>query len=120
MKNLICVLLVVLLIGAGTPAFAKDSEVDCNCTKGGIGLMMGGFVVGFGVRTFNTLTGCNNAFGVGVGLGSATFGCQIGFGFNEGIIGLGINFIGEEKTTSVGFGLGYDYSDCRMVWPYED
>ncbi|MCU0600605.1 MAG: hypothetical protein MUE70_15265 [Desulfobacterales bacterium] len=120
MKKIICVLLVVLLIGAGVPAFAKDSQVDCNCTKGGIGLMMGSFVFGLGVRTFNTLKGCNNAFGVGVGLGSETLGCMIGFGFNEGVIGLGINFVGEEKTTSVGFGLGFDGSDCRMVWPYEE
>jgi hypothetical protein len=120
MKRFIPVLLVIIFIGFATTVFAKDSEVDCDCKKGGLGLQMGNFVVGIGVRTFNTLIGCNNAFGVGVGLGSETCGIQIGGGFNEGLLGFGIAFRGSETTTSVGFGIGYDYSDCRMVWPYED
>ncbi|MFZ2632182.1 MAG: hypothetical protein WA081_14660 [Desulfosalsimonadaceae bacterium] len=120
MKKLIPVLLVIVFIGFGTSAFAKDSEIDCDCTKGGLGLQMGDFVVGFGVRTFNSITGCDNNFGIGVGLGSETCGIRIGFGFNEGLIGFGIAFRGPETTTSAGFGIGYDYSDCRMVWPYED
>ncbi|RJP84057.1 MAG: hypothetical protein C4518_19280 [Desulfobacteraceae bacterium] len=120
MKKLISVLLVIVFIGFGTSAFAKDSELDCDCKKGGLGLMMGNFVAGFGVRTFNNKVGCDNNFGIGIGLGGETFGVLIGFGFNEGMIGFGVSFKGPETTTSAGFGLGYDCSDCRMVWPYED
>jgi hypothetical protein len=120
MKRFISVLLVIIIIGFATTAFAKDSEIDCNCKRGGLGLMIGGFVAGFGVRTFNNKIGCDNNFGIGFGLGGETFGVIIGLGFNEGVLGFGINFKGAEKTTSAGFGFGYDYSDCRMVWPYED
>ena len=120
MKKFIPVLLVIVFIGFGTSAFAKDSEIDCDCKKGGLGLQMGNFVVGFGVRTFNNKIGCDNNFGIGIGLGGETFGVIIGAGFNDGLIGFGIAFKGPETTTSAGFGLGYDYGDCRMVWPYED
>lgn len=120
MKKCISVLLLIAFIGIGTTAFAKDSECDCDCEKGGLGLDLGGFVVGFGVRTFNNKIGCDNSFGIGIGFGGETCGILIGFGFNEGIIGLGMTFKGSETTTSAGLGFGYDYSDCRMVWPYED
>ena len=120
MRKVITLLLVVMFMGCGTPAFAQDSTVDCDCKKGGLGLKIGNFVVGFGVKNYNTLLGCNKNIGIGIVLGGETSGFIMGFGFDTGVIGLGMAFRGPEETTSMGFGIGYDYGDCRMVWPYEE
>lgn len=120
MKRIVVLMLVMVFMGCGIPAFAGDTAVDCDCKKGGLGLKIGNFVVGFGVKNYNTLLGCNHNIGVGFVLGGETAGIIVGFGYDTGVIGLGLAFRGPEKTTSMGLGLGYDYGDCRMVWPYEE
>jgi hypothetical protein len=121
MKKYAVTLLLIVFMSCGSIAFAQEIEcVDCDCEKGGLGLKLGNFVAGFGVRTFNSIVGCNNNIGIGIGIGSETNGSQIGFGYNDGVIGLGIAFKGPETTTSIGFGIGYDYGDCRLVWPYDE
>ncbi len=119
-RKLGAMLLIVAFLSCAIPARAEDSECDCDCKKGGLGLMLAGFVVGFGVRSFNTVLGCDAGYGVGIGLGSDTHQMRIGGGYNQGIIGFGFTFKGPEKTRIVGLAIGYDYSDCRMVWPYEE
>lgn len=120
MKRISVLFLLIAFISSGSVAYAKDSECDCDCKKGGLGLMLAGFVIGVGARTMNTVLGCDNSIGVGVGMGSELRQVRFGVGYNEGVVGLGITFRGPEKTTVTGFVIGYDYSDCRMVWPYEE
>ena len=118
-KNVVmCVLLV--FIGCGSLAYGYDSECECDCKKGGLGLKIHNFVCGFGFKTFNSIVGCDRNIGIGIGLGSETSRVQFGFAYNDGLLGLGLGFKGPEKTTSVGLSVGYDYGDCRMVWPYEE
>lgn len=81
MRRVSALLLLIVLIGSVPPAYAKDSE--CDCKKGGLGLMLAGFVAGFGVRTFNTVYGCDNS--VGVGLGSEKHQVRLGAGYSEGV-----------------------------------
>lgn len=120
MKRTLILLVLIASMACAQVAYAEDSECDCNCKKGGLGLMLAGFVVGFGVRTFNTVYGCDNSIGVGMGIGSEKHQMRIGAGYNEGVFVVGFTFRGPEKTTAAGFGIGWDYSDCRMVWPYEE
>ncbi len=137
MKKCTVLLVVIMLFCFGEVAFADEfvsadevtsteetdfaeEGIDCDCEKGGMGIKIDNFVIGFGARTFNCVKGCNNSVGIGVGIGSETNGARLGFGYNDGVIGLGINFTGSEKTRSFGFGIGYDYGDCRMVWPIEE
>jgi hypothetical protein len=120
MRKCIAMCLLVVFLGCGSNAFAADSDCDCNCRKGGLGIKIGKFVVGFGVRKFNTKLGCNNQVGLFLGLGSETAGFGLGFGYNDGVIGIGFGLRGPETTTSMGLGIGYDYGDCRMVWPIEE
>jgi hypothetical protein len=120
MKKIASLLLLIAFIFCGPLAHAKDSECDCDCKKGGLGIMIAGFVIGVGARTMNTVLGCDNSIGVGVGMGSELHQVRLGVGYNEGVVGLGLTFRGPKKTTVTGFVIGYDYSDCRMVWPYEE
>jgi len=120
MKKCIAMFLLVAFLGCGSTLMAADSECDCNCTKGGLGLKIGKFVVGFGVKHYNTKMGCTKNFGVMFGLGGETSMFGLGFGFDQGTLGLGLFLRGSESTTTFGFGAGYDYSDCRMVWPIEE
>jgi len=120
MKKFMATLLVIFFIGGGTLAFADDGAVDCDCKKGGLGLKFGNFVIGFGARTYNSQAVCSTSIGTGLVLGSASNGLMIGVGYTDGVIGFGFTFIGPEKKTTFGLGIGYDYGDCRMVWPYEE
>jgi hypothetical protein len=120
MKNILTLLVALSFILCGTAAFAGDSTTDCDCKKGGLGLKLGSFVIGLGVRSYNSHVECSKTIGIGLGLGSASNGLQIGFGYTDGVVGFGFAYKGTEKTYSVGLGLGYDYGDCRMVWPYEE
>jgi hypothetical protein len=120
MKKFMATLLVISFIGCGTLAFAGDGTIDCDCKKGGLGLKLGNFVIGFGARTYNSQAECSKAIGPALLLGSASNCFIIGVNYNEGVIGVGFAYKGPEKTSGFGIGLGYDYSDCRMVWPYEE
>lgn len=120
MKRIVAGMLVMVFMGYGMPVFADDSVVDCDCKKGGLGLKIDNFVIGFGVKNYKTLLGCNRNIGVGFVLGGETSGFIVGFGYDSGVVGVGFALRGPEETTSVGFGIGYDYGDCRMVWPYEE
>ena len=120
MKKFVAMCLLICFVGCGSLAYAADSVQDCNCKKGGLGLKVGKFVVGFGVKNFSSGQGCNKNFGIMFLLGSETGGFGLGFGFDQGVIGFGLGFKGPDNMTTFGFGLGYDYGDCRMVWPYEE
>jgi hypothetical protein len=120
MKLFMVTLLLISFIGCGTLAFASDSTCDCNCKTGGLGIKLSKFVCGFGFKTFNSQTGCDKNVGIGIGLGSELHRIQFGFGFDEGVFGIGIGFKGPETTTSMGFSIGINYGDCRMVWPIEE
>ncbi len=120
MKKVLAAWCILAFLSLGTSAYGADETCDCNCTKGGLGLKIGNFVLGFGVKSYNTVLGCNRNIGVGFVLGGETGGLILGFGYDQGVVGLGFAFRGPETTTSLGFGVGYDYGDCRMVWPYEE
>jgi hypothetical protein len=120
MKKFISMFLLIAFIGCGSLAYAGDSENDCNCTKGGLGLKISRFVVGFGVKHFNSKPGCDTAVGLGIGLGSDQSQVRFGFGFDSGVLSIGLTFKGEYETVGMGFGVGLDYGDCRMVWPIEE
>jgi hypothetical protein len=120
MNKCVATFLLIAFIGCGTLAFAGGSEYDCNCKTGGLGLKISKFICGFGFKTFNSHLGCDKNVGIGVGLGSELHRVQFGFGFDEGVLGFGLGFKGPEQTTFVGFSLGYNYGDCRMVWPIEE
>ena len=120
MKKCIAMLLLIVFLGCGSTLMAADSDCDCNCTKGGLGLKIGKFVIGLGVRKYNTKIGCNHQYGFLLALGGETSSFGLGLGYNDGVIGFGFGFRGPETTTSIGLGLGYDYGDCRMVWPIEE
>jgi hypothetical protein len=99
----------------GNLAFAQ--EEGCDCQKGGIGLKIGKFVAAFGVKSYYSLTGCNTVNGVGVGSKIGDSRYQLGFGFDNGVLNLGILSEGPETTKGGGFSIGYDYGKCRLVWP---
>jgi hypothetical protein len=120
MKKCLAMGMLIFCIICGSAAHAADSECDCNCKKGGMGLKIGKFVVGFGVKKFNSATECDNNIGIGIGIGNSQTQMRMGFGYDTGVIGMGIAFKGEFETISMGLGLGYDYGDCRMVWPIEE
>ena len=120
MKKIFTILITLALIHCGTLAFAGDSTTDCDCKKGGIGIPIGKFFIGFGAKTFNSQAECFKSIGIGLSMGSFTNGLIIGFGYTDGVIGFGITFRGTEKTFTIGPAIGYDYGDCRLVWPYEE
>jgi hypothetical protein len=120
MKRYIVTALFLMIVLTGSIAFAEGSKTDCNCKKFGLGIPIGKFFIGFGGRTFNSIQGCNTNFALGVVLGGDNGGAFVGPGYNEGIISLGLGVKGPETTTGFGFGIGYDYGDCRLVWPYEE
>ncbi len=120
MKKYIVALMVVLFLGCGMPVFAADSETDCECVKGGIGLPLGRIVIGVGFRQYNAKPDCETSIGIGLGVGGEKARIQIGGGYNQGVIGLGIGIKGPDKVTIIGPAFGYDYSDCRLVWPIEE
>jgi hypothetical protein len=120
MKRILAVFFLLVFIGLGPLAYGADETCDCDCKKGGLGLKIGNFVLGFGVKNYNTVLGCNRNIGVVFGLGGETGGVFFGCGYDQGVVGFGLAFRGPESTTSMGFGVGYDYGDCRMVWPYEE
>ncbi len=120
MKRIFGTLLLIVLIGCGTVAYAEDLDVDCDCKKGGLGLPIGKFIIGIGFSQFNAKPGCDQSIGVGIGIGKETHRIQLGAGYNQGVFGLGIGFKGPEKVTVIGPVIGYDYGDCRLVWPYEE
>lgn len=120
MRKFVAMCLLVVFVGCGSLAYAAGSEYDCNCKTGGLGLKIGKFICGFGFKNFSSQLGCDKNFGIGLGLGSETSRLQLGFGFDEGVIGIGFGFKGPDTTTFMGFSIGYNYGDCRMVWPYEE
>ncbi len=120
MKRIITLMLALALIHCGTPAYADDMTTDCDCRKGGLGLKLGNFVIGFGTRTYNSQAECSKSIGPALVLGSASNCLILGVNYTEGVIGFGVACKGPEKTYGFGFGVGYDYGDCRMVWPYEE
>ncbi len=120
MRKFVAMCLLCCFVGCGSLAYAADSECDCNCKTGGLGIKIGKFVCGFGFKKFNSKLGCDKNIGIGLGLGSELHRIQLGFGFDEGVFGFGIGLKGPEETTSMGFSLGYNYGDCRMVWPIEE
>jgi len=120
MMKLATTLLIITIIGCSTLAFAGDKEGDCDCKTGGLGIKISKFVCGFGFKTFSSQLGCDKNLGIGLGIGSELHRLQIGFGFDEGVIGLGFGFKGPEQTTFMGFSIGINYGDCRMVWPIEE
>jgi len=119
-KSILSLVVALSILFSPAISAADDSTVDCDCRKGGLGLKIGSFVIGLGVRSYNSHVECSKTIGIGIGLGSASNGMQIGFGYTDGVVGIGFAYRGTEKTYSVGLGLGYDYGDCRMVWPYEE
>ena len=116
MKTGIVTALILMIVLTGSIAFAKD----CNCTKGGLGIPIGKFFIGFVYQNYSSELGCDKSIGLGIGLGADNSRLQLGGGYNQGIIVLGLGVKGPETTKSFGFGIGYDYGDCRMVWPYEE
>ncbi|MGC9324835.1 MAG: hypothetical protein ACP5G0_08840 [Desulfomonilia bacterium] len=120
MKEAVVAVIIVLVIGSGSVVCAQESSPDCDCEKGGLGLKVGNFVCAFGGKSFKSRPGCDTLVGVGIGVGSDMNRLQIGVGYDMGLVGIGIGLKGPERTRSFGFSIGYDYSDCRMVWPYEE
>lgn len=120
MQKIFAIFLIITFIATAGFAFAADSPVDCDCKNGGLGIKLGGFICGFGFKTFNSLKGCDKTIGIGLGIGGEDGRLQLGFGLSEGVFGLGIGIKGSDTTTVVGFSIGYNYGDCRMVWPYEE
>jgi hypothetical protein len=121
MKNMVVTLTLLAFLGCGSLAFAQETECfDCDCRKGGLGLKLGNFICGFGGKKFNTGPGCDTNVGIGVGVGSEDNRLQFGFGYDMGVVGIGFISKNLETTTIFGFSVGYDYGDCRMVWPYEE
>jgi hypothetical protein len=120
MNKFMVTVLVVLFIGCGTLAFAGDSTVDCDCKKGGIGIPIGKFFIGFGAKTFNSEAVCFKSIGIGLSIGSYMNGLMFGVGYTDGVIGFGFTYKGPETTFVIGPAIGYDYGDCRLVWPYEE
>ena len=120
MKRHIVTTLFLTIVLTGSIAFAEGAKTDCVCVKGGLGIPIGKFFIGFGYRTFSSALGCDTNIGLGIGLGADTGRVQLGFGYNQGLIGLGLGVKGPSTTTSFGFSIGYDYGDCRLVWPYEE
>jgi hypothetical protein len=123
MKKVVVALLVATSLVLGSSAFAQESECDCSCVKGGIGLPpIDRFNVAIlGFKQYNNLQDCEDKYGIGLGimLGKKRR-IEIGVGFDKGMIGLGIGFRGDKKVTFIGPAIGYDYSDCRLVWPIEE
>ncbi|MEA3470713.1 MAG: hypothetical protein U9R24_03245 [Thermodesulfobacteriota bacterium] len=121
MKNFVITLILLAFLGCGAIAFAQETEyVDCDCRKGGLGLKLGNFVCAIGGKTFNSGPGCDTNVGIGLGIGSEDNRLQFGFGYDMGVIGIGFSLKNPETTSIFGFSVGYDYGDCRMVWPYEE
>jgi hypothetical protein len=115
MKKIAGTLLLSALLACGNLVFAE--EPDCGCEKGGLGLKLGEFVCGFGYKSFNSLPGCNKSLGVGIGVGGEDSRVQMGSGYDMGVMGIGFGLKNPKRTTLTGFSIGYDYGDCRMVWP---
>jgi hypothetical protein len=121
MRRLLAMFLLVLFVGCGSLAYAKDSECDCDCKNGGLGIKVSRFVCGFGFKQFYSKPGCDSAIGLAVGLGAGDQNqLRIGAGFDQGVFGIGLTVKNDYKTTLIGFSVGLDYSDCRMVWPIEE
>jgi hypothetical protein len=120
MRRFVAMCLLVIFMGWGSAAYAEDSECDCDCKNGGLGIKLSNFVCGFGFKYVNSKLGCDKNIGIGLGVGSELHRVQLGSGYNEGLFGFGLGFKGPEKTTSVGFSVGWDYGDCRMIFPYEE
>lgn len=120
MKSVIIVLMVFMLMGLGTPVSAEDSEVDCDCVKGGLGIPIGKFFIGVGFKQYNAAPGCDQSIGIGLGIGKETGRFQMGFGYNQGVIGFSFAIKGPDQVTLIGPAIGYDYGDCRLVWPIEE
>jgi len=123
MKKVFWAFLFIAVMVSGTSAVAQESECDCNCVKGGIGLPpIDRFNVAIlGFKQYCNLQECEDKYGVGVGLMlGQKRRIEIGIGYDKGMIGQGIGFRGSEKVTFIGPAVGYDYSDCRMVWPIEE
>ncbi len=121
-KRLVFVLMVMALFVGSNALAAQDEdcnceETACNCEKGGLGLKIENFVCAFGFKTFSSKLGCDKNVGIGFGIGSELNRFTVGFGFNEGVLGFGFGFKGPETTNTIGFSLGYDYGDCRLIWP---
>ena len=95
MKRYIVTALFLVMVLTGSIAFAEGSKTDCNCKKGGLGIPIGKFFIGFGGQTFNSVQGCNTNVGLGIALGGDNGGAQVGIGgYNQGLISLGLGVKG--------------------------
>ena len=120
MKKLFILMgMILAFLVCGNSAFAQEDgqEDGCDCEKGGLGLAVRKVGGGFGYKSFNSLPGCNTGRGIGIAIGGEDSFFTIGFGYDMGILGIGFTLKDTERTRSVGFGLGYDYGKCRLVWP---
>ena len=101
MKKLFILMgMILAFLVCGNSAFAQEDgqEDGCDCEKGGLGLAV-------------------RKVGGGIAIGGEDSFFTIGFGYDMGILGIGFTLKDTERTRSVGFGLGYDYGKCRLVWP---
>jgi len=73
------------------------SAEDCSCSKGGLGIPIGKFFIGFGYRTFSSVLGCDTNIGLGIGLGADNDRVQVGIGYSTGVINLGIGVKGRRQ-----------------------
>lgn len=109
----------VLLLSASLLA-NPVAAADCQCTKGGLGLKLGPFFVGVGGKNYKNLKGCETAVGTGLSLGGQDLALRLGAGYDQGMLGIGLGVRDQASTTTGGFSIGFDYSKCRLVWPYEE
>jgi hypothetical protein len=110
MRKIAATLLLYVFLAFGNLAFAQ--EPDCDCKKSVLAIGYNNFGIGFGYKSFNSLPGCNTNRGLGIGIGGEDSRFQIGFGYDMGIVGFGYALKDPKKTSSGGFGLGYDYGKC--------
>ena len=68
MKTRIVTALFLMIVLTGSIAFAEGSKTDGNCVKGGLGIPINKFIIGFGYRTYSSA------------LGADTGRVQLGFG----------------------------------------
>jgi|APFre7841882654_1041346.scaffolds.fasta_scaffold26143_3 hypothetical protein len=88
MKRHIATVLFLIIVLTGSIAFAEGAKTDCVCVKGGSVFPSVNFLLVS--VTERSALGCDTNIGLGIGLGADNGRVQVGFGYNQGLIGLGL------------------------------